>query len=368
MIFMKKKYLILFLVFSLSLRIKAQNAISYYNEINKAEIAISNSLFGKAIKHYEVAFSLKNTPFIKDIKNANLCALKINDYSNSFIFLEHLIKMGFSLECFNAKDYDSIKNTHYWDKLKLVISESKIKRNQSLTNELKKRYFKEQNLSRQKNIDTIYYKRYVECVIENYERIRDIVKTYGFINESFHDREHCTDFSYTYFTFLHYYQLINLKSKLSKKKIKKFRFLINYNFNYNEIHQMLFNAVVQGKFLPSTFASLEDIIDPNNYGTLNFIQVNDTCGYVKYKEQNQIDYRRGLIGLCSIAESKEILNFKLKMNNKCPYPPYDKEEQKSCIYKQKSYEEFDLRSAKHQVFYFKKHSEGKEFFKSIVNK
>ena len=162
------------------------------------------------------------------------------------------------------------------------------------------------------------------------------------------------------------YQLIQIQSKLPNEKLKNLEFLLEYNFDYNEIHNLLYDAVLKGKFLPSTFANLEDIINPRNYGTLNFIQVNDTCGFIKYTEPELINNNRLKIGLCSLNNAKTILNYKINLNKGCPYPPNDKESN-VCTYDKKEYEEFDLRSGKYQVFYFNEHKEGREFFNSMVN-
>lgn len=364
---MKKNIIILFALSVYYNFSYSQNYFSYYNNINNAEIAICDSLYRNATEFYDSAFNLVKTPFLKDLKNANLCAVYIKDYERSYNYIQKMLSIGYSLDCFEAKDYDSLKKTIYWEKLKIGDNVNISLNFQHIIKELERRYFREQNLAQQKDIDSVYYKKYVNCVLDNYNRIKEIASEIGFPGDAFNSNDYCNNTSYTYFTLLHYYQLIQLRSKLPNKKLENLKFLLQYKFDYNEIHNLLYNAVLDGQFLPTTFANLEDLINSNKYGTLNFIQVDDTCGFIQYSNPEFINLNRKLIGLCSLQNSEIILRSKLSFENGCPYPPKDKESA-VCTYEKNEYEKFDLRSGNYQVFYFNEHKDGREFFNSMVKR
>ena len=97
---MKKSVFLLFFVFS-ALMAAAQGVnylTTYHPAINKAEMAIIESDYLKALQQYEIAFKAVPRPFMKDYYNASLCATLTGNADACYFYLLKVADKGLSLD------------------------------------------------------------------------------------------------------------------------------------------------------------------------------------------------------------------------------------------------------------------------------
>jgi hypothetical protein len=75
----------------------------YNNSINKAEIEIAAFNYEKALNNYLEAFKLNKKPLTKDIFNALVCRLYLNDFEKSKVLLFKLAQRGITWESLEKK-------------------------------------------------------------------------------------------------------------------------------------------------------------------------------------------------------------------------------------------------------------------------
>jgi hypothetical protein len=112
---MFKKYFILIFLFFISISIFAQkeNPRKYFNNVNKAELAIIDSNYQGACEYYKKAFKYLNEPFGKDISNLLRCAFRIND-SIALRFCCVKFKERAYDDSYYIKQYGNFKLMSYW--------------------------------------------------------------------------------------------------------------------------------------------------------------------------------------------------------------------------------------------------------------
>lgn len=335
------KILICALIFSIN--INAQNYLKYYNQINKAEQFICKSNYRKSIRCYENALECVDVPFVKDVQNLRKCCILIDDTNKVIKYTKDLIKIGYTIDCFHDTILTDTINNNIFQGLKPETP------NLLFFNEIKDRFYKEQELDQKRIFNNDDFEAYGKCVIDNMEYIRTILTNADYSKGLLSAIEDCRNASYVFFTLLHYYQLMSVQSLANNPKYDFLKFLSDYDLDYEGTSSWMKKAVIEGKIAPNVYAQCEDSFLSGTYGSLTFVQVNDTCGFVKYSRKGKMNKKRKAIGLCTLSASNKIVKYVLNMiGETCPYP---KTEYGNTTVRNQMNDYFDLRNGIYQVRY-----------------
>ncbi len=92
---MRANCIILIILFiSLQVKLEANNTVSYYINIYKAELCLMDSNFGKALQYYEEAFKNIDIPWATDYHNACLASVFSGEHDKTFDYLDKLLEKG----------------------------------------------------------------------------------------------------------------------------------------------------------------------------------------------------------------------------------------------------------------------------------
>lgn len=159
-------------------KISAQNYLSYYQTINKAEIANLDKKFKKSDSIYQVAFKLVDRPFKDDFLLASINSEKLNNDQKTYEYLTKGILVGLT-EKRIKKELSEFKKSNEWESLKEEydsIREKYLKLlNLTLRNELLKMVNKDQSVrhpifgswKKKKKTDKFNYNKLLEIINEN---------------------------------------------------------------------------------------------------------------------------------------------------------------------------------------------------------
>jgi hypothetical protein len=102
----------------------------YYRMIHQAENKVVAENYAQAIPLYKEAFQSIPSPFLKDLHNALLCALKDNDSANAKVFIDEIVKFdvdtNFYFKSTSLKDLHANEKLYAYLKSQLSIKESTI--------------------------------------------------------------------------------------------------------------------------------------------------------------------------------------------------------------------------------------------------
>lgn len=124
---------LLFFIFIVNLSSFAQvNFLKeYYQDIDKAEMAITLENYQEGFNEYKTAFSKVKMPFASDIYNAITCKILLNDFVGAKPLFMKLAKMGVSGEIIEnslLKDLAYFKKE--WDEFKFVYNQVVVVKNE----------------------------------------------------------------------------------------------------------------------------------------------------------------------------------------------------------------------------------------------
>ncbi|MCT4646463.1 MAG: hypothetical protein N4A74_15850 [Carboxylicivirga sp.] len=109
------RHIIFFIIFTGLLKAKGQDYISYHHAINKIEQDIQQTEYQQALNGYNALFSNYDHRFYKDLHNACLCAIKLNDLEKAFDYARGLVDQGYLLADFDKYGFKDLKtNKRMW--------------------------------------------------------------------------------------------------------------------------------------------------------------------------------------------------------------------------------------------------------------
>ncbi len=115
-------FLILFLFVGSSSAQTKENVLNYYKTINLAELAICDSNFTEASKHYKEAFTInKDKPFSKDLLNAFHAAMDTREYPLAETYMARILSRGIGNQFINNTLYENYSGEQL-QQLKAMIS------------------------------------------------------------------------------------------------------------------------------------------------------------------------------------------------------------------------------------------------------
>ncbi len=172
------------LIFSIAIlilgfqNISSKNYLSYYQTINKAELACLDKDFQKSDSIYQIAFGLVAKPFKDDYLLAAINAEKLHEHEKVYEYLKNGISVGLTIKIIK-KTLSSFKKTDEWKMLKDNYDSTRKKYlkslNLTLREELLNMVDKDQAVrhpifgsSRKMKVTDIYnHKRLLEIIAEN---------------------------------------------------------------------------------------------------------------------------------------------------------------------------------------------------------
>lgn len=108
---------ILFITICLCLSQKTDNNsyLHYFNNINKAELAIADSQYSESLSIYKKLLAVYPHSFYKDIHNATLCAIKTRQYKYAIKLSKELVRHGYELSDFESPAFNELRDKKkYW--------------------------------------------------------------------------------------------------------------------------------------------------------------------------------------------------------------------------------------------------------------
>ncbi len=177
---MTRYFFVLVLAVLTSLLVKGENYLEYHRQIAQAEEAIVNEDFVNAGALYEKVFSSYSFYFARDAYHALQAAVLEKNKKRKYKMLIRTIQAGVKEECLLAaplikKYIKELKTNKFKTLYKSHKSRYLAKQNKKLHDEWRQRYHCEQFAKRGKHPSG---KSYMECLIENYERLKtELIKT-----------------------------------------------------------------------------------------------------------------------------------------------------------------------------------------------
>jgi hypothetical protein len=139
---------LLFFFMFIKIPLFSQDYSVYYQNINLAEISLSDYTWQKAADEYKTAFDTGLSPFGKDLYNAILCNIEIDSLDRAVYYCELLFLKGLPLNFLENQKFKKIQNSTLWNEIKKKYSTSKKIFRESTDSDLKedfeKRYKKDQ--------------------------------------------------------------------------------------------------------------------------------------------------------------------------------------------------------------------------------
>jgi hypothetical protein len=124
--------------------LQAQSYSDYYQKINSAELALSDSNWTEAAQFYQKAFEIGVKPFGKDLHNAIVTNIEIDSFYKTVKYCEQLFFMNTPLTYFEFPVFSKLTKSSYWETIKTLSKRTVVNVNKPLKKELMKRYKKDQ--------------------------------------------------------------------------------------------------------------------------------------------------------------------------------------------------------------------------------
>lgn len=306
---MKKFAFIALLIFSaFGFPVKSQDQVTwrkYYAYVDTAEIAIVDSMYSKALSFYEKAFRLVDHPFGKDYYNAALCADHLKKPKLAVLYMTKLAEKGLDIKYFEDNPYlSNVKQSRQWQQFvkKYPACREKYLKDTvaiALRKEFERMHERDQYYAMRKYEsgyeDSVFFVNY-----KHIQRLIEITNKYGFPGENITGIAELP-YNNIYFLILLHFQQSKAYFNHPNFSARKETCLKN-GIDYNKIDliSLLKKAALEGKFHPSSIASLS--FSHNTYGNCIMLQVDDTASMVNYAGhvKAKIDSARYEISLCSL--------------------------------------------------------------------
>ncbi len=266
-----------------------ENIEKYYENINEADYLIVKKEYNKALTLFDKAFEYKKIPFARDLYNAGMCALLLND-EKAFNYFEKLAQKGILLESLPTKELITLNKEKY-DAFEVKYTEQRkkalITKNIKLKNEIVKMLEHDQELAREKDFDKTKRPKYYQALFQHSKRISKIIEDFGFPNEDIIGIDKPHEETKLYFILLHHFQAIQIEyyfqnhDSLSGYSKKDFG-IDSLKFSSLNLLSSLKNEVVKGRLSRTMFAELEEIISQSKYGLLLNILVDKKVAKIVY--------------------------------------------------------------------------------------
>jgi len=302
---------ILFLSNSYSLD---DNIREYYEKIDEADYLIVKKEYNKALTLFDKAFEYKKIPFARDLYNAGMCALLLND-EKAFNYFEKLAQKGILLESLPTKELITLNKEKY-DAFEVKYTEQRKKalttKNIKLKNEIEIMLEHDQELAKDKEYDKAKRPKFTQLVYVNAQRIIDIINEFGFPNEDIVGIEKPDSGTKLGIILYHYAQLLAVEKFFEKKdslagRTKNDFGLDTLNFASLNLMNILKQEVLKGNFSRTKYAQLDEAVTNNKYGLLINLMVDKRVGRIAYNDNEiaAIDIARSEIFLDSHSRYAE---------------------------------------------------------------
>jgi len=242
-------------------------------------------------------------PFARDYYNALLCSTFNNDNNLSFDYLYKLREKGISFNYFDNNEYlEKLKKDKGWKNFEIYCKSNNERTNNKFKKDLKTGFDSMLRLEQKANSDRysdpkLIYK-FDSIILNNAERIKQIVTRYGFPDEQMLGISKPYDEPFSSVFFIHYNQKYNLS-------------------NDSTLLSILKSALKNGKLHPQVFLLIT--FDIRNYDLGNeTVACFDTIivkpQYISAR-LNRINHNRKELGIESFEESqkKAIFNITKKI-------------------------------------------------------
>lgn len=241
----------------------------YHKLVNEAELEICNLNFGKASAFYESAFKNYKYPFIKDIYNAILCNIYIDDYNKAFKYSKLLVESGVVQKFFTQTPFNKMMHQkNLWSKFVKSIPAIDLEFTKSDKNTYRKEIIYIQDKFYSGQVD--FYNSPV------YEEMISFIKKHGYPNQK------------------------NFGIRMSKDSLRIINpeFLLENYFkshsNLNDLSNFLLSEIFKGNISPSQFINIDrnrEKVD-YTYGTPVVLKYRDSEYYVLNDTINKTELKR----------------------------------------------------------------------------
>ncbi len=139
------KYLLPILLLGLCFRGFGQSefARTYYPAVNQAEMAITKEDYSSAYHFYKTAFAAVKSPFARDLFNALVCKILLNDFEGAKPLLIKLSQKGISPATLEQKEiFRRLEKRNEWESFKAVCQQIWESRSQDESSELVREWHK----------------------------------------------------------------------------------------------------------------------------------------------------------------------------------------------------------------------------------
>jgi hypothetical protein len=138
----------------------------YYPKVNQAELAITREDFRQASDFYKEAFSSVKSPFARDLFNAFVCKVLLNDFEGSKPYLFRLARKGVEISQLEQKEiFHKLKDKPDWENFKITYQQILDSRQRNDTEEAIEAMY----ANYKADLDSAYYNS--ERVEENYYKV-----------------------------------------------------------------------------------------------------------------------------------------------------------------------------------------------------
>lgn len=269
-----------------------------HRQTHKAEIFIANQQFDSALVIYERLFTQLPHGFYKDLHNAAVCYLKVNDLDRGFELIKKLVLHGYVLEDFEASSFETLhSNSIYWKRFlkqyPLLRTSYLESRPEDLYRQYYQLYLTDQKAASSWDInyqDSVFYSQAHDLF--------QLVDQHGFLPI---DVNKDTIRTHVFIQFRHLGGLLNrYKRNPHAFDDNYYAKIEDYTINFNTI---LLKALKSGKILPQTYADIVSYwASPNPYGdiAMKIDLEEETVGFkvnLTLEQIKETNARRSEIGL-----------------------------------------------------------------------
>ncbi len=291
----------------------SDSLLSYYHQINKAELAIIDSNYTLAIEFYQGAFLFNPQPFKKDIYNKAVCAALIKDYNKAYSDFKHLADYSYEINLLTKrKELGDFFDSKYGKKLLKYNKKNIQLYNHKLRETYDSLYRMDQFFRKKEGSYDVYGDTIEKIDNSNADVVNQLISKYGFPSQ----------------------ELIGVYPNFDYNAI---RIIVIHNqagnsfgqyFNFTEI---LYDAVYSGKLdSREALQLITGSTGDDYYGFMstglvrhgldtngNPENMDDNLsnwGFSKLKDEEEQEYnkRREEIGLCTLEDSRRKTFYYLK--------------------------------------------------------
>lgn len=280
---------------------KAFDYKRYARLINNAELALIDGAYSKALSFYDSAFVTKDVPFVQDVYNASVCAVKASLNSRAMTYCSRLANMGVGKQLFTAANvYHKLFTSDAWEptlQRAQMVRDSILNKKKVILHQIDSLVYRDQEYNRAwRNSGMAAAER--DAMYRANDTISrallDIFEREGFLGEGRIGPHLEPNGLFSY----------NLP----------FDVILIHNYQNRENGDSLFNtilkkAVEQGEVPPQYYAGISD--KGTNMGTRPyygevhfFVQYKCKIYLDNYNQENRamVDKSRAALGLCSTAD------------------------------------------------------------------